>query len=321
MAKIFGDTEDILIYAAEDVEHGPTLHALGHNKAKSDERMAGEHVKKFCGQTGSCTLWRMVDFRTPSGSDLRIFATLVNCYSGGGGSLLPLQIISLSDKWIQILWHAWRHLATSGHLSTPKTGSRIDPIFGRSSDAPGLTSSHKASKPSQIFGFRRALALAWGVRSQSQGLKPWLAGNLTLAGSSKDPKNDQPLEATDQALVAKSREGSGKGNSQVGLATEDDAHHIPQQSLAMSPRTKYLRHTPPVREATARIAKAAEQQLGFENLKQPGTREEDLEVLRHGDEKVLRHRGIFRRLGFGFDLCCVQPALDGQSIWKNGRAS
>ncbi|KAF8139226.1 general substrate transporter [Mycena galopus ATCC 62051] len=46
MAKIFGDTEDILIYAAEDVEHGPTLHALGQNKAESDERMAGEHVKK-----------------------------------------------------------------------------------------------------------------------------------------------------------------------------------------------------------------------------------------------------------------------------------
>ncbi|KAJ7778878.1 hypothetical protein B0H14DRAFT_2631395 [Mycena olivaceomarginata] len=27
MAKIFGDTEDILMYAAEDVKHGPTLHA------------------------------------------------------------------------------------------------------------------------------------------------------------------------------------------------------------------------------------------------------------------------------------------------------
>ncbi|KAJ7797744.1 general substrate transporter [Mycena olivaceomarginata] len=46
MAKIFGDTEDILMYAAEDVKHGPTLHALEQNKSESDERMAGEHVKK-----------------------------------------------------------------------------------------------------------------------------------------------------------------------------------------------------------------------------------------------------------------------------------
>ncbi|KAF8139225.1 hypothetical protein K438DRAFT_2118763 [Mycena galopus ATCC 62051] len=253
-----------------------------------------------------------------------MFATLVqnlvNCYwrgggGGGGGSLPPLQIISLSNKWIR-------------HLSTRKTGSRIAPIFGRSSDAPGLTSSHKGSKPKPWLDKpSQAKSLASGglwlwlgeseakAKGSSRGLQlpptlmilspalrlpadkwinghtGWL-GNLTLAGSSKDPKNDQPLEATDQALVAKSR------NSQAGLATEDDAHHIPQQSLAMSPRTKCLGHTPPVREATARIAKAAEQQLGFENLKQPGTREEYLGVLRHRDEK---------------------PALDGQSIWKNGR--
>ncbi|KAJ6537074.1 hypothetical protein B0H19DRAFT_1079452 [Mycena capillaripes] len=30
------------------------------------------------------------------------------------------------------------------------------------------------AKPSQFFGLRLALALAWGDRSQSQGLKPWL---------------------------------------------------------------------------------------------------------------------------------------------------
>jgi hypothetical protein len=42
MAKIFGDTEDILMYAAEDVKHGPTKDPPSMLSSKtSQSRMRG----------------------------------------------------------------------------------------------------------------------------------------------------------------------------------------------------------------------------------------------------------------------------------------